>query len=116
MKIFDLTKIASTHGTFKIKLSLNSALALDGTNPISAVNGVAEFTNIKITSKGIFYILADESHLVQAKSEELIIGIYILRSQIISISPSSISKCEQFSVNVRHMIKIIYLKPLKFLF
>ena len=97
---YDFLNKASDHGSFSIRLSLDSPGILSGSPIKTSINGVAKFSSLSITTKGIYSILADEIGSIQAKSDEMAIGMTTIKSQTVNINPSQISKYQNFTLEV----------------
>ena len=91
---------ASLHGSFSVKLSLDSPGILSGSLIQSSINGVAKFSSLSISTKGIYSILADEIGSIQAKSDQMTIGITKIKDQSVNIYPAQISKYQNFTLEV----------------
>lgn len=89
------------YGAFTVSLSLTSTGILSGTLTQTEVSGIGTFANLKIESKGIFYLQASSVAKIQDISQELIIGILVIKRQTVQITPNPIYKCQEFIVTVK---------------
>lgn len=97
---YDFTKRADLYGDFVISLALDATGTLTGSVIENEASGLVTFTGLKIETKGIYYLKADCSKATQATSQELIIGILVIKSHTVNINPNPVSICEEFIVSV----------------
>ena len=97
---WDKSKLADSHGSFSVALSLNPVSTLNGVLTQNSVSGIASFDSISVPNADVYTLVASSSGIEDAMSWMIFIGVAKPDVVEVVFVPESVSVYEAFVLKV----------------
>ena len=97
---WDKSKVADSHGSFSITLSLNPASGLNGVLTKSSASGLASFDGISVATPDVYTLVASSDGIEDVQSWMIFIGVAQPDQIEVVFTPDSVSVYEPFVMKV----------------